>query len=170
MKEDILFHEEQYFNQWFIKTILYGQNILILLGLVTKAIVKKQDVFFTADILSWCIIFILSLGILFLFHKLHLTTQVTKEGISIKFFPFHLKPKFYEWGNIENCQIRKYSPILEYGGWGIRHGFRKSGIAYNVSGNMGLQLMVNNKGKILIGTQKPQELENTLTKMNLIKI
>lgn len=56
--------------------------------------------------------------------------------------------------------VREYKPILEYGGYGIRYSF--SGKAYNVRGKMGLQLKFKDGGKLLIGTQKMEEMEDIL--------
>ncbi|MBX2959059.1 MAG: hypothetical protein KF732_03800 [Flavobacteriales bacterium] len=61
--------------------------------------------------------------------------------------------------------VRQYSPLTEYGGWGIRLGLFGKGTAYNVSGNKGLQLEFTNNKKLLIGTNKPNELTETLTKI-----
>jgi len=52
--------------------------------------------------------------------------------------------------------VLTYSPISDYGGWGIRYG--SIGKAYNVSGNRGVQLELLNGERILIGSQKPEEL------------
>ena len=38
-------------------------------------------------------------------------------------------------------------------------GFKGKGVAYNVSGNKGLQIVLKSCKKILIGTQKPEEIE-----------
>ena len=86
-----------------------------------------------------------------------LKTKINEKGISYQLFPFHLKEKIFIWDEIAEANIRKYSPILEYGGWGYRYSF-KYGKAYNISGNMGLQLVLKNGKKILIGTNKPEEL------------
>jgi len=40
----------------------------------------------------------------------------------------------------------------------------RKGKAYNVSGNIGLQLFLKSDEKILIGTNKPMELETFLKK------
>jgi hypothetical protein len=52
--------------------------------------------------------------------------------------------------------------LWEYGGWGIRYSW--NGIAYNTKGNMGLQIVMNTGKRILIGTQKPEELAAYLKK------
>ncbi|SDL02555.1 hypothetical protein SAMN04487898_11451 [Pedobacter sp. ok626] len=73
--------------------------------------------------------------------------------------------KHYSWDVIDKYYIRTYSPLGEYGGWGIRYSMSGQGMAYNVSGNKGLQLELNNGKKILIGTNNPTELEAALTKL-----
>lgn len=88
---------------------------------------------------------------------LQLKTKINEKGISYQLFPFHLKEKIFIWDEIAEANIRKYSPIWEYGGWGYRYSF-KNGKAINISGNMGLQLVLKNGKKILIGTNKPKEL------------
>ena len=52
--------------------------------------------------------------------------------------------------------MRKYSPLREFGGWGYRVG--PGGKAFNMQGNMGLQLEMMGGEKLLIGTRKPEEL------------
>ncbi len=102
------------------------------------------------------------IGINGLFYVLRLRTKINQDGISFTFKPFINKPKVFKWENIKEAYVRKYKPIWEYGGWGIRYGLK--GRAYNMSGNKGLQLILNSGKKILIGTQKPEELENFLKK------
>ncbi len=46
--------------------------------------------------------------------------------------------------------------MKEYGGWGIRYGMK--GMAYNVSGNRGVQLEFETGKRLLIGSQRPEEL------------
>jgi len=105
------------------------------------------------------------LTILFLLFKLE--TRIEKDGIYIRFFPFHLSPRKYSWDKIEKSYVRQYSPLREYGGWGIRFGLFGKGMAYNVSGDMGIQLVFKDGTKVLIGTNKPQEVEEILRRKNL---
>jgi hypothetical protein len=74
----------------------------------------------------------------------------------ICFFPFHLSFKKMPFIQIKKYEARTYSPLGEYGGWGIRYGFE--GKAYNVSGNRGVQLELVNGKRLLIGSQSPEEL------------
>lgn len=142
MKNETLFTEKQRFTQWWLW--------LIMILAVAFAFYYEEST------LEMAVALIIPI---FLF-VLNLETEISKEGISIRFFPFHLKKKFFSWDEIAKAEVREYSPLLEYGGWGIRKG--KSGVAYNVKGNMGLQLVLKSGKKILIGTQKTEELKQIL--------
>lgn len=142
MKNGTLFAEKQRFTQWWLWLIM----ILVVASVF----------YYEESTLEMVVALLIPL---FLF-VLNLETEISQEGISVRFFPFHLKKKFFSWEEIEKINVREYSPLLEYGGWGIRRG--KSGGAYNVKGNMGLQLVLKNGKKILIGTQKAEELKQIL--------
>ena len=142
MKNETLFLEKQRFTQWWLW--------LIMILAVAFAFYYEEST------LEMAVALIIPI---FLF-VLNLETEISKEGISVRFFPFHLKKKFFSWDEIAKAEVREYSPLLEYGGWGIRRG--KSGVAYNVKGNMGLQLVLKSGKKILIGTQKTEELKQIL--------
>ena len=62
--------------------------------------------------------------------------------------------------DIEKMEVITYRPIIDYGGWGVRFG--RKGMAYNVSGNIGLLISRKNGKTILIGTQKPDEMKEKL--------
>jgi hypothetical protein len=85
----------------------------------------------------------------------------------VRFIPFHLKEIFIAWNQLDECYIRTYSPLGEYGGWGIKYGLGGAGKVYNVSGNQGLQLVFKDGARLLIGTQKPLELQEIINKLDL---
>jgi len=64
------------------------------------------------------------------------------------------------WNEITQSYVRKYNPITEYGGWGLRWGLK--GKAYNMSGNKGIQLVLNGNIRLLIGTNKAEEADEVL--------
>lgn len=86
---------------------------------------------------------------------MQLVTRINNEGIRVKFSPLGFSEKFFSWKEIEECYVRKYNPLTEYGGWGIKGSGRKK--AYNVSGNLGIQIVTRDKNKFLIGTMKPDD-------------
>ncbi len=82
-----------------------------------------------------------------LFIVARLETAMDKEGISVRFFPFHRHFRQYKWEEISHVFIRKYNPLGEYGGWGIRFGIGGKK-AFNVSGNKGIQLTFINGSRL----------------------
>ena len=104
-----------------------------------------------------------------LFYIFKLETQVKNDGIYVRFFPLQLSFKYFNWQEIDKLYIRQYHPISEYGGWGLRVGFSGIGKAYNMSGNVGLQIEFIDNKKLLIGTNKPDELKKVLNSLGQLK-
>ena len=111
------------------------------------------------------IVIIIPVIMLIGFNLVKLETTIRSDGIYYRFKPFRSTPRQRKWSDIHKVYVRKYNPIQEYGGWGYKTGFGKASKAYNVKGNMGLQIELNTGKKILIGTQKPEELERAIQKM-----
>jgi hypothetical protein len=115
------------------------------------------------------IIFIEALVFALLFTS-RLETKLDEHGISYRLFPFQLKTRFVSWAEISSAQVRKYDPLGEYWGWGIK-GTRKNR-AINIAGDVGLQLIMKNGRKLLIGTLQKEKMEEVVLKIhseNLIK-
>jgi hypothetical protein len=97
-------------------------------------------------------------GVTYLFAKLKLIVEVRDDGLYIRFFP--LSRKIIRYEDIEESYVRTYSPLKEYGGWGIR--YSRKGKAYNVSGNQGVQLKLSGGKQLLIGSQQPEKLADAI--------
>ena len=100
----------------------------------------------------------LGLGILLAFvaRVMSLTTEVRADGLFVRYFPIHLSFKRIPLEDAVKCRAVTYSPLGQYGGWGIRYTWR--GKAYNVSGNRGARIEYSNGRHLLIGSQRPEEL------------
>jgi len=147
MKE---FNETQRFSQWWLWLILLGTW-----GAIVYAIFQEPP----KSIIAYFVTGFSAFGLPILFWQMRLSTRITSDGIYVRFVPFHLKEQFYAWDLIESAQVRTYSPLREYGGWGNKYGFNGQGKVYNVSGNQGLQLIFKSGEKLLIGTQKSAEIQ-----------
>ena len=62
----------------------------------------------------------LVLLVLILFWTLRLHAKIDSNGIKTRFVPLSFFKIEYKWNEISKCYVRKYSPIQEYGGWGVR--------------------------------------------------
>ncbi len=168
IQTDIIFTENQRFRQlwfWLVIAVLIGVSFY---AFIYQIILRKQ--FGDSPMSNSKLILTVLLTGLFLpifFFFIELRTRVTKDGLYVKFFPFHQKWLFFSPVDIKNFKKIKYRPLLEYGGWGIRYRAKKK--AYNVSGNMGIELTLSNGKRLLIGTQKPDEFESAMQKINRVQ-
>ena len=96
--------------------------------------------------------------VLLLFICVRLSTTIDEHGITIRFFPFVWK-KTWQWEQIGEVYVTEYS-IADYGGWGYR--VSKKGKAYNTKGKHGLQLILKNGARIMVGTQNPNEIKQVV--------
>lgn len=95
-----------------------------------------------------------------LIYKADLVTRIDEYGIHYRFFPLQFHFHTISWKEIEEVYIREYDALSEYGGWGVKFG--SYGKAYTVKGRYGLQLELSDDRSILLGTQKPIELERLI--------
>lgn len=153
----VLFTEIQRFRQGWIWYLVTGVPLLILVIIILN-VTSQQSGTFNLD--SLLVGFILAALMAYLVWYSSLEMTIDYKGLTYRFIPFHRSARHILWDDVATATVRKYHPIIEYGGWGIRRGF--SGLAYNISGNIGLQLVLKNRRRILIGTQNPNELERVV--------
>ena len=161
---EVFFKEEQIFRQLWLWAIIILASTIPWIGMIFQVILGHK--FGNNPGPDWLIILmwlVFGIGLPIFFYSLKLITEVRKDGIYLRYFPFHRKFKIFHYTEIESYAAREYKPIREYGGWGIRYVI--GGIAYNVYGNKGLQLILKSKKKILIGTQKPEEFYKAINKV-----
>ncbi len=145
-----LFTEKQQFNQWWLW-------LLLAVSLAVPAILLFKEASEKSGGFSGLIII---LSVIILFVVLRMTTVVTKENIQLTYFPF--VNKTINLADIETMKVINYGFV---GGWGIRF-WTQYGTVYNVRGNKGLHIKFKNGKQLVIGTQKPQELEKVVEQLN----
>lgn len=89
------------------------------------------------------------------FFKLELITEVRDDLLEVRFRGLFVR-RVMPLAEIRHFEARTYRPIRDYGGWGVRWG--AAGMAYNVSGNRGVELRFSDGKSLLIGSQRPEEL------------
>ena len=156
-----VFTEHQRFDQWWLRLLMFS-TLFITVGAIIlefpNVTPDEKTLFFSLGGFSVLLVG----GLTALFFILKLETKIDETGISYGFRPFQKKLKKASWNEIERCYVRNYKPLNEYGGWGYKRGFVKHGKAYNVKGNIGLQIVFKNQKKTLLGTQKPEEVKRVL--------
>jgi len=104
---------------------------------------------------------LIPVGVLALLWSAKLEAQVRPDDLYVRYWPFHRSYQRIRLAHVIDVQSKTYSPLKEYGGWGIRfaRGGRK---AYNVRGNRGVLLKFANGKSLLVGSQEPDELERAI--------
>jgi hypothetical protein len=144
------YHEEQHFHR-----ALMG---LLLVAMVFVVVVTVVAVFFSrpGDALLLAIAPVVVILVASLISLSHLDVDVTDRGVSIA-FRYLWPTRRIGFADIVGLEVRRYNPLLEYGGWGVRLG--PKGWGYMTAGNEGVQLRLRRGLPVLIGSTRPRELE-----------
>lgn len=157
----VLFKEEQQFRQWWWIVMILGLTIpamVMNIYAIYQQMVRGIQVGDSPVPNVMLIVGLVFLGVaLWSYFALKLEVWIDQDGIHYRFFPLIRKSKLISKAEIERFEIRKYNPIIDYGGWGTKRSL-KWGRAYNVSGNIGLQLYLTSGKKVLFGTQRSQAI------------
>ena len=86
-----------------------------------------------------------------------LRTRVTGEGIDIRWGFLEVIKKKIPFESIEKAEAVTYSPIGEFGGWGIRLGGGKKR-AWTVRGKRALLLHLKDGTRFYLGSEKPERM------------
>ena len=160
------FYETQRFRQTWIWVLILPISLFLIIlfgyGMVKQLIFGhawgSRPLSDTALAIMGPLWILFGIGLAYLFYSMKLVTEVRSDGVYIRFFPLTQQKIPFE--DIRRCEARTYSPIREFGGWGIRYGRKTK--AYNVSGNQGVQLELSNGKRLLIGSQRPEELARAI--------
>jgi hypothetical protein len=164
------FHEEQTFRRpWLLATLGLATfaPIVLVVGLLLVQVISGRPVgnnpistpalaAVAAGVLLVCG------GVLAILLLSRLIVEVRGDALRIRFVPFHRRFVEIPLAEIASHAARRYRPIVEYGGWGIR-GFARNR-AYNVRGDRGVQLVLRDGRKILIGSQHADELAAAISR------
>lgn len=65
--------------------------------------------------------------------------------------------------HVKRAYARRYHPLREYGGWGIRES--AAGRAFTISGNEGVQLELRSGKRVLIGSRRAEEFASAIRRI-----
>jgi Family of unknown function (DUF6141) len=150
------FREAQHFTQWWLWIIVLGVAALAWWAFIQQIFVGKPIGDNPAP--DWAVVLIwvvFGLGLPFMFETLTLVVEVMPDAVRVRFRPF--TKRIIPISSISHVEARQYNALKEYGGWGIK-GWSAKKMAYNVKGHWGVELTLGGDRKVLLGTQRPQEL------------
>jgi hypothetical protein len=148
-----VFNEVQtYRGTWIMYLILLFELPTLVLLLVFFFRAEDKSEMGTA-----LIVVVSTLLLVFLFIlNMKLETRIDDNGVSFRYFPFIRSWRKIEKDRILSIRVINYSPITDYGGWGLKG--NKTAKAYSILGDEGLLISTGEEKKIMIGTSKAKEL------------
>lgn len=163
MATKILFQEKQKFTQWWLWLLLLWPLVYVLYALFVAVLQPTENTFgnvsFSVIMPSeYWVMLVITLIIAFFFIVVQMETTIDSEKIMVKHL-FLVKKKF-RWEEITTAEIIIYGLV----GYGVRISL-KHGTVYNVKGNHGLLITLQDGRKRLIGTQRPEELRSVVKEL-----
>ncbi|HVD50456.1 MAG TPA: hypothetical protein VNB51_00320 [Candidatus Udaeobacter sp.] len=144
------YHEEQHFHGALMGLLLVAMVFVVVVTVVAVVFSRPGDALLLA-IAPVVVVLVASLISLS-----HLDVDVSDKGVTIA-FRYLWPTRRIGFAEIVGLEVRRYNPLLEYGGWGVRLGPR--GWGYMTTGNEGVQLRLRKGIPVLIGSARPRELE-----------
>lgn len=116
---------------------------------------------FSPWVIAVVIAVVLLLGAVLL---MRLTTTVTPDAVSIRYGVLYRTR--IPLSDVARAEAVEYSPIRDYGGWGIRGSSRRR--ALNARGNQGVLLTRADGTTLLVGSQHPRDLLDALARAGVV--
>lgn len=160
---NIRFEETQQFRQkalYLVYFILIALFVLIIYADIQQIILGKPFGDKPAPDFVLVILTLFIPAVFALFWLTELETVVTDEGVFFRWRPFRKRYTQIDWSKVDKAEIVNYGFV----GYGYR--LTLDGTINNVAGNKGLRLTLKSGKKLIIGTQKPAELEAFLRQIN----
>ena len=159
--DDLIFTESQKFRQWYVWLAVAIAPIIFVWALLQQVVLGVPfGTHPSGNVVLILLAIVFGIAFPFFLYRMGLDVQLSNEAIHMRFWPFHLKPRTFYFSDIDNAEPVTYSPLKDYGGWGIRYGAK--GKAYNVSGKQGVVITLKTGQSILIGSQRHEELSSLI--------
>jgi len=154
-QQEILYAESQHFDQWWIwGTVLIAP--LVFCWLIFKQVIMGMDLGDNPlpDSVLLLLAVVLGGAPVGLIYACRLDTVVTRNGLFIRFRPFHRRWVEFLHQDLLEVEAASYRGLRDYGGWGIRYG--PKGKAYTVRGNQGVMVTQHDGRTIMIGSKNSE--------------
>lgn len=165
---DVLFEEQQPMRQPWVWIIVLAIS-LTLVGMFGSGLYRQlylgkpwgtNPMSDRALIAISAAIIAVALALPFLLLAVRLSVRVSASTLQVHYAPFFNRR--IPLRSIAGCKAVAYQPLRDFGGWGIRFSLTGKGRAYNVSGNRGVQLELASGKRLLIGSQRADELASAI--------
>jgi len=132
-------------NPWWLSLLSIGLTIIMLAAAVVAWFA-----------IAWVSLVVAVAGLSMLFIYGGLQTTVTRQEIAVGFGILGLKVLRLKTDEIESIELVEFSPIADFGGYGIR--WNGQIMAYYMRGSRGIKITTIKGKKYIIGSDRPEEL------------
>jgi hypothetical protein len=160
---EILFEEIQQFTKASVRDFIKVLFGIVFIALIVSLILQKGKM---TDYNRLLIIILPLLLVANFILASKLIMQIRTDGIYVRFPPWQSKFSIYNWTDVAEIFVRDYGTMREFMGWGIRYAPGKMG--YIVAGNSCIEIVFKNGNKVLITTQKANEINDVLRRIENI--
>jgi hypothetical protein len=151
-----LYREVQRFRHWYFYVPITIVTVIVWYQFIQQIVLGhplgEEPV---PNWVAWALTIVFGLGFPAFALTVRLITEVWPGVMLVGLYPFRRAK--VSLAGIRTAETRQYSPLREFGGWGVRTSL-KNGRAYNAYGDQGVQLIMNDGKRVLIGTQQPEQL------------
>jgi hypothetical protein len=106
--------------------------------------------------IPWVSLVLVVTALMMVFPYGGIQTTVTRQEITVRFGIIGLRVLRLKTDEIENIELAEFSPIADFGGYGIR--FNREMQAYFMRGNRGIKLTTTKGKRYIVGSDNPEEL------------
>lgn len=151
-----VYREVQRFRQWWMWVVVLAIAAFMWVGFALQIVLGSP---FGSkpmpDAMLWVFTLLFGLGLPAFFLVLRLLTEVSADRLVVGLAPFRMRAILL--ADIAEAKAVTYRPLADFGGWGVRWAGSR-GVAYNASGDRGVQLVLRDGRRVLVGSQRPEEL------------
>ena len=159
----VIYREEQNFD-WRVYALIAAAEVLVWIGLAYFHENPAQAAGFeSAGAIRLAVGFLVGLVLpaILVVGVLRMTTEVAPTDLRVWFGWIPTYRRVIPIGTIQRIEVVTYRPLADYGGWGIRQG--RDGVrVLNARGNQGVRIDLADGSRLLIGSQRPEDLARAL--------
>ncbi|HEX8202518.1 MAG TPA: hypothetical protein VF590_18720 [Isosphaeraceae bacterium] len=155
-----IYREEQTFGWW-----VYAFLAVVIAGLAGLGLAWAQRAHpgAAASVLAWGpgLALGLTLPVVLVLAVLRMVTEVSPVEVRVWFGWLPTYRRVVPIAAVRGVEVVHYRPIADHGGWGIRRG-RDGERVLTARGDRGVRLHLADGSRLLIGSQRPEELAAVL--------
>jgi hypothetical protein len=105
-------------------------------------------------------ILVIFIGLYFLLFRTSAKTRIDSAGLHYQYWPIIFRWKTIPWREITSIEVKKMSPLTDFGGWGYKFGRKKTGII--LGGDDAIYVTKTNAKVFAISTLKPEAARSAI--------